>query len=115
MKHSEYVEIVKGLGRDALKKALLNGAVKQLPFLALGPMNILTVKLVAWLSELAVEEAEMRVFFEYIDFRTSAQAKDFESAMIKNHTIQQIGTDEQKKLAEAELAEALNKLVSLNR
>lgn len=115
MKHSEYVEIVKSLGKDALKKALLSGAVKQLPFLALGPANILAVKFAEWLASLAAEEAEMRIFFEYVDFRTNEQAKDFEAAMIKNHTIQQIGTDEEKKISEAELLDALNKLVTLSK
>lgn len=115
MKHSEYVEIVKNLGKNSLKKALLKGVIKKLPFLALGPMNILTVKLIEWLASEAIEEAEMRIFFQYIDFRTDLQAKDFEAAMIKNHSIQKIGTDEEKKLAEAELAEALNALISLRR
>ena len=115
MKHSEYVEIVKSLAKDALKKSLLRGLVRQLPFLAVGPMNLIAAKFVTWLAGEAIQEAEMAVFFGYIDFRTDMQARDFEAAMIRNHTIQKIGTDEEKKLAEAELAKALNALVSLRR
>ena len=113
MKHSEYVEIIKDVGKDALKKAILKGVLKEIPYLATGPFNIVLVKLVSWIAEKAVLEAEMRIFFEYIDFRTDIQAKDFESAMLKNHTIQKIGTEDEKKKAEAELANALHRLVSL--
>ncbi len=73
------------------------------------------MKLITWVAENAIEEAEMRIFFEYIDFRTDIQAKEFEAAMIYNHTIQKIGTDQEKKDAEAKLTDALNKLVSLRR
>lgn len=115
MKHSEYVEIVKGLGTDALKKALLKGIIKNVPFLASGPWNYVLVKFVTWLAEKAAEEAEMRIFFEYIDFRTDVQAKDFEAAMINNHKIQQTGTEQEKKDAEKKLELALNNLVSLRK
>ena len=115
MKHSEYIEIAKGYGETALKNILLRVVIKKLPFLALGPANFLLVKLASWIAKEGVEEAEMRIFFEYVDFRTNAQAKDFEAAMIYNNTIQKIGTEEEKKIAEAKLTEALNALVSLRR
>lgn len=113
MKHSEYVKIVTDLGKDSLKKALMKAALKQLPFLATGPLNYLTVKVITKLSELAIEESEMRIFFQYIDFRTDVQAKGFEEAMIINHTMQKIGTEDEKKLAEKNLEIALGKLMSL--
>ena len=113
MKHSEYIEVVKGLGHTALKNALLKGIIKNIPFLAFGPWNILTVKVVEWLATQAVQEAEMRLFFQFIDFRTNVQAKDFESAMMYNHTMQKIGTEQEKKDAETKLIKALNNLVSL--
>lgn len=115
MKHSEYVKILTDLGKDSLKKALIKGAVKKLPFLALGPLNTLTVMAMEKLAEMAIIEAEMRIFFQYIDFRTDMQARDFESAMIKNHTMQKIGTEDEKRKAEAELQVALHDLVSLKR
>jgi len=113
MKHSEYVKIVTDLAKDSLKKSLMKAALKQLPFLATGPLNYLTVKVITKLSELAIEEGEMRIFFQYIDFRTDIQAKSFEEAMMKNHTMQKIGTPDEKAKAEAELQMALHNLVSL--
>ena len=55
----------------------------------------------------------MAVFFEYIDFGTNIQAKDFESAMQYNHSMQLIGTPEEKKNAEEKLIIALGNLMSL--
>lgn len=115
IKHSDYVKIVTNLGKESLKKALIKGAVKQLPFLASGPLNYLMIKLATKLAELAIEETEMRIFFQYIDFRTDIQAKDFEEAMMRNHTMQQIGTEDEKKKSEADLVLALNKLASLRK
>ena len=115
MKHSEYVSIVQSYGTKALKNVLMKWAVSQLPFLASGPWNFLLVKLATKIATEVVEEAEMRVFFEYVDFRTDAQAKDFEAAMLKNHIAQQTGTEDEKIKAEAELVLALNKLVSLRK
>lgn len=113
MTHKEYVQIVKSMGIEALKTSLLKGVVKQLPFLASGPMNWLTVKVVSWLAEKAAEQAEMMIFFQYIDMRSDSQAKDFEAAMIENHKAQTMGTPEDKKNAEEKLKAALIKLVSL--
>lgn len=113
MKHSEYIKVVTDLGKDTLKKAIMAGVVKQLPLLASGPWNFVLVKLTSWIAEQAFEEAEMRIFFKFIDFRTDIQAKDFEAAMLYNHTIQKIGTEQEKKDAEAKLTDALNRLVSL--
>ena len=115
MKHSEYVNIVKGFGENALKKAMMGAVIKQLPLFALGPWNYVLGRLAGWLAINMVEEAEMRVFFLNVDFRTSVQAKDFESAMVYNHTIQQIGTEEEKREAEKKLVDALNKLVTLSK
>lgn len=113
MKHSEYVKIVQSLAQDSLKKALMKAVLKKLPFLATGPMGIFLEKIVTKLAELAVEEAEMRIFFKYIDFRTDIQAKDFEQAMIHNYNMQMVGSDEDKKLATKRLEDALHKLVNL--
>ena len=113
MKHSEYVKIVKSLAQDSLKKALMKAVLKKLPFLVSGSMGIFTEKIIAKLAELAVEEAEMRIFFKYVDFRTDLQAKDFEQAMIHNYNMQLVGSDEEKKLATKRLEDALHKLVNL--
>lgn len=113
MKHSEYVEVIKSYGETALKKVLVRVIVKKLPFLAMGPGNALLLKLCSWIAIESAEEAEMRVLFKFIDFRTDDQAKDFEALMIKNNNIQKIGTEDEKKAVEKELEDALNKLVNL--
>ena len=113
MKHSEYVKIVSTFATNSLKEALVKGVIKQLPFLASGPWSFVLVKLAGKLAQMAAEEAELRIFYQFIDFRTDVQAKDFEAAMIHNHTMQRIGTDEEKAIAEAKLKVALTNLVSL--
>lgn len=113
MKHSEYIEVVKDLGTEAIKKAIVKGIVKNVPFLASGPWNYVLVKFASWLAVKMAEEAEMRIFFEFIDFRTDRQAEDFEAAMQYNHIVQQTGTEEQKRDAEKKLEVALHNLVSL--
>ena len=115
MKHSEYVKIVSTLVTNSLKEALVKGVIKQLPFLASGPWSFVLVKLAGKIAQMAAEEAEFQIFFPFIDFRTDVQAKDFESAMIKNHTIQKIGTDEEKAKSEEDLKNALIKLAHLKR
>ena len=106
MKHSEYVKIVSTLVTNSLKEALVKGVIKQLPFLASGPWSFVLVKLAGKIAQMAAEEAEFQIF---------VQAKDFESAMIKNHTIQKIGTDEEKAKSEEDLKNALIKLAHLKR
>lgn len=113
MKHSEYVTIIEGFGKKAIKDALIKVAIKQLPFLMTGPWNFVLVKIVTKLAEELADQGEIAVFFKYVDFRTDIQAKDFEAAMIYNHTIQQIGTEDEKKIAEQKLKDALTLLVSL--
>ena len=115
MKHSEYINIISVSATDSLKNALIKGVIKNLPFLSTGIPNVLLAKLAGHLASWAMNEAEMRIFFKYIDFRTDAQAKDFEAAMIYNHTIQKIGTDDEKAKAELGLRLALERLVNLSK
>jgi hypothetical protein len=114
MKHSEYVEIIKDQSSSILKKVILRALLRKLPFLVSGPANYLAVKFVSWLVGEAVEEAEMRIFFQYIDLRSDRFAKEFQDIMIRNHTIQKIGTDADKIAIEKELEDALFKLVNLH-
>ena len=115
MKHSDYIEIAKELGKVNLKNALIGVVVKNLPFFASGPFNYILIKIASALAREMVEQAEMRVFFKYIDMRTDSQAADFEKAMIENHKAQKEGTDEDKIKAENKLVDALNRLVSLSK
>lgn len=114
MKHSEYVEQIKAASVTLLKQALIGVAIKWLPALASGPFNYVLVKLMTKLAEELAQRGELLVFFKYIDMRTDGQAKDFEAAMVYNHSIQITGTKEEKEDAEKKLEIALNKLVTLS-
>ena len=113
MKHSEYIKIVTDVVVNSLRDTIVKGAIKQFPFLSFGPWNFALVKIATKIAQMASEEAEMRIFFHFIDFRTDAQAKDFEAAMIYNNTIQKIGTEDEKVIAEKNLKLALERLISL--
>lgn len=113
MKHSDYVKIVNDLSKKLLKDAILKGMIKNIPFLAFGLWNPLAVKIATYIAEWASDQAEMQIFYKYIDFRTDIQAKDFEKAMMNNHTMQLIGTKEEKDESERMLKIALRRLVSL--
>lgn len=113
MKHSDYIEIAKGLGENILQKSIIKGVANAVPFLAAGPFNIILVKFATWLAGKIVNEAEMRIFFAFVDFRTDKQATEFEQAMLYNHHIQLTGTKEQKDEAEKKLSDALTRLVNL--
>lgn len=115
MKHSDYIEIAKELGKVNLKNALIGVVVKHIPFFASGPFNYILVKIATALAKELVEQAEMRIFFKYVDFRTDFQAREFEKAMIENHKAQKEGSEDDKIKAEAKLISSLNKLVSLSK
>lgn len=113
MKHSDYVKIISDLATKSLKEALIKGVIKNAPFFAFGLWNPLLVKVATYLAEWASREAELQIFYKYIDFRTDVQAKDFEKAMLHNHTMQLIGSKEEKDESERLLKNALIKLVAL--
>ncbi len=113
MKHSEYIEVAKSLGIKVIEKSIVGGVVKAIPFFSLGLPNILLLKLASWLAGIIAEQVEMGIFFKYVDYRTDAQAKDFEAAMISNHKAQLMGTKEEKDNAEKILMDSLRSLVSL--
>lgn len=115
MKHSEYISIVTSLAKSQLASGVVDYAIFKLPFLATGPGNALLLKLAESLAEYMVKKGEIALFFKYIDFRTDQQAKDFEAAMLYNHTIQIIGTPEEKADAEKQLTDALRSLVNFKR
>lgn len=115
MKHSEYVEIAKGIGEKSLKKALIGSVLKYAPFMATGFLNPILVKLAEVLAREMIKQGELAIFFQYVDFRGDAQAKDFEAAMIYNHKMQIEGTDQEKAYAEKKLQLALSNLVIVSR
>lgn len=115
MKHSDYIEIAKELGKANLKSALIGVVVKHLPFFASGPFNYILVRVASALAKELVEQTEMRIFFKYVDFRTDSQAKDFEKAMIENHRAQKEGSEDDKIKAEKALIFSLNKLITLSK
>jgi len=115
MKFSEWVVIAQNNGQSVLSKIILRVLLRKLPFLATGPLNYLTIKAVSWLAKETAEEAEMRAFFGAMDLSASAEGRELKAIMIRNTTIQKIGSEDDKKQIEAELEESLNKFVNLYR
>ena len=110
-KHSEYVAMVKSYGETVLRRLMIDWVVLKLPFFASGPWNWLLVKIATKFAEYAADQAEMKAFFLYVDFRVNGQAKDFEKAMLENRKAQKEGTEQEKKDAEEKLKIALRNLV----
>lgn len=115
MKYSEYVTVVKSNSGAILNKVFMRVLLRKAPFLAFGPMNFLATQFVAWLVGEGIDEAEMRIFFVAMDLDSSAEGRQLKNIMIQNHSIQKIGTPDEKKAIEAQLEESLNKFVNLAR
>lgn len=103
MKHSEYVEIIKKTATDLAVKIILEVLLKEVPFLFWGPLGPLTKVIVTKVITIAYQQGELAVFFKYIDMRVDRQGTTFSDAAIKNYHVQQNGTEDEKKKAEAEL------------
>lgn len=113
MKHSEYVETIKGLATKTGKDLLIREGAKMVPFLFTGPFGFIGTMLAGKVMEILIREGEFAAFFKYMDLRSDSLAKGFEAAMLYNHKMQQEGTDEQKKDAEKKLEDALRAFISL--
>jgi hypothetical protein len=114
MKHSEYVAIIKKAATDIGVKAILGELLLEVPFLFWGPLGPLTKLVVTKVVTKALYEGEMAIFFQYIDMRVDAQGRTFTDAAIRNHTIQQTGTEDEKKKSEAELILAFKSFIKLS-
>lgn len=112
----EYVELLKStalsLGKDAVMKLLLARLPSALTTGFLGAIfSPLLGYITGWVLELAIRETEMGAFFLYIDLRTSAQGRAFESKMQSNLEAQKSGDPAAIAKAEKELVDAFRAFV----
>lgn len=114
MKHSEYAAIIQKTATDLAVKFILQELLTAVPFLFWGPLGPLTKMVITKAITVAYSKAEMAVFFKYIDMRVDAQGSAFSEAAIKNHIAQQTGTEDEKKLAEANLIAAFKPFIKLS-
>jgi hypothetical protein len=114
MKHSEYVKVIQKTITDLAIRKILEALLKEAPFLFWGPFGPITKALITKVVMKAYEQGEMLAFFKYIDMRVDAQGVAFTKAAIKNHHIQQHGTEDEKKKAEQELIVAFKSFVKLS-
>lgn len=109
----EYVDLIKSSMLQALKKAVMQIVVKNIPLFGNFFFNPIIGFIVNKILTIAIDTAEMGAFFLYVDFRTSAQGKAYEQAAIANRNAQLKGTPNEKKLAEENLIKCLRDLVRL--
>jgi hypothetical protein len=114
MKHSQYVEIIKSTVTDVAIKKILEALLMEAPFLFWGPLGPLTRMLVSKVVTKAYEQGEMAIFFKYIDMRVDSQGRKFSEIAIKNHYVQQHGTEDEKKKSEQELIIAFKSFVKFS-
>lgn len=91
----------------ALKAALLSSplAVLETP-----PLSLVTNEVIQWACEALADNAEMGIFFLFINFNVNQQGADFMNAAYANHIAQQSGTYEEKQITEKNLKDAFSKL-----
>lgn len=111
LSRDDYAKVVKSTFVQLSKKFVIEQLLKQFAFLAWGPFGPLISLFVEKILTIAVSNAETRIFFLYVDFRTHQQGKVFSEAAIKNFIIQQNGTEEEKHEAEKKLISAFNDFV----
>lgn len=85
-------------------KAFMAAVVARFPFMAHPFLYKIAHQLVKELMNETAEDADVEVFFKYIDFRTNGQGVDFEKAAIENFKIQNSNASKlEKERAELEL------------
>lgn len=110
MTRDEYVKMIKSTALSFGKSAVFAALVVEAPWIKIPPFSWIFDYLIGLILQKALDETEIGAFFLYMDFRMSAQGKDFEQAALKNREVQLHGTEEEKKDAEEKLAIALRNL-----
>lgn len=107
---------------DGVKLALKTlGVESAMKFLSIYMPGVVHFPVVGWILKKiidyywgwAVEQGEFMAFTYFIDFRTSAQGREWEKAVEINRLAQKYGTKEQKDAAVAALKAAHDRLVDL--
>lgn len=114
MGRQEYIDSIKNALVTLGKKAVLSYLGTALPFLNIPILRDIISILVERIFIIAITKTEFGVFAKYIDLRTSAQGRDFESAAINYNRLKQFGTQEEKKNAEKEFLNSARAFFSLS-
>ena len=114
MTRDEYVTLLRDTFVTLGVKAVMEHLVLKWSFFALPFVNPVTNLAVKYIVQLLAKQAETAAFFLYIDMRVGKQAKDFESAAIRNFMAQRTGTPEERKDAEEKLKAAFSLFVRLS-
>jgi hypothetical protein len=80
---SDYIDAIKAVIKKKLVSALLSKLLLTLPFLSMPFLNPLAVILCEKIVGFLMEQAELRIFFAYSDFRTNAQGEKFTEAALR--------------------------------
>lgn len=115
MTHEEAVQLIKGqftsISGRVLKTALLS---TPFAFLETPPLSLITNKIIDWALGVLAKDAETGAFFVYTNFNVNQQGAEFMKAVIENQKMQQLGSEDEKKIAEEKLKDAFSKLIVLS-
>jgi hypothetical protein len=111
-KRDDYVSAMKdafiSVGTNAAFVAISGAA----PWAKLPIINVVIKFILKRILSFVVNSGETSAFFLYIDTRVNAQATEFENAAMKNREAQLHGSEEEKRIAEANL---INKFIAFAR
>lgn len=85
------------------------------PFLRLPVIREIAEWLVGKIIEILVNKTELGLFFIYVDSITDEQRRKLNEAATKNKEAQASGSEDDRRLAEAELIAAARNLLRFNR
>ena len=77
MNRKDYIDSIKSVFISMLTKAAIRVLVTRLPFLAWGPIAPVVAFVVEKIITKAAKEAEIGVYFAYVDMRVSSQGREF--------------------------------------
>ena len=100
MTRQEYVDIIKTAAETAGKKWVMEWLVSKIPFIGFSFPHAIVGWVVGKVLWIAIQKTELGAFFLFVDFRTSAQGRQFLSSAIENRDAQQSNDKEAKKRAE---------------
>ena len=83
MDYAAWVNAAKTFMEDRLKDRIIEFVVTKFPFMASGPLGYILSKLASKLAVYLANTAELRAFYKYADFRSTAQGRDFSEAAIQ--------------------------------
>jgi hypothetical protein len=115
MTNEEAVQLIKNqftsISGRVLKAAILT---TPLSFLETPPLSFITNKIIDWATGVLAKDGEIGAFFLYTNFNVNQQGADFMKAVIENQRMQQMGSEDDKKISEQKLKDAFARLIVLS-